>query len=209
MQLVGILVNRATSLPPLLGMLLVGVIVRQLGYIEYFSERHESLVYIARAFALVVLMLRTGFRLDSESVRLPPLMVMLAIVPGLVEFACVALLAVLVLGMPPMFALLAAAILAAACPSVLRPCFSLMGAGRQVQAVLVAVACLNDLIVIVACGIIMAIIFAFSEDTLPYLLLHRIMGVGCGVLLGVVAAIFVRYVPERNDVSEPENAWKA
>jgi hypothetical protein len=41
-------VHKATSLPPLLGMLLVGVFARQLGYIEYFKSRHDSLVYVVR-----------------------------------------------------------------------------------------------------------------------------------------------------------------
>ncbi|KAK3912192.1 Sodium/hydrogen exchanger 9B2 [Frankliniella fusca] len=199
-QLVGIFLNKATSLPPLLGMLLVGVCVRQLGYIEYFSARHEALIYLARSWALVTLMLRTGFHLDAGGARRPsPMMLGLAIIPGLVEFACTAALAVWVLDMPVQFALLSGIIMAAACPSILMPCFSMMGAGRSVQAVLVAVTCLNDMIVIVAFGIVMAIIFSFAGDTLPYVLLHRIMGVGCGLLLGIVCGVFIRYVPDRFD----------
>lgn len=199
-QIVGILIYRATSLPPLIGMLLVGVFCRQLGYIEYFSASHEALIYIARSFALVVLMVRTGFQLDTAGgSKLSPLMVGLAIIPGLVEFAVVAALAGVVLGAPPLFALLSGVILAAACPSILRPCFSLMGAGRAVQAQLVAVACLNDMIVILVFGIVMAFIYAFAGDSLPYVLLHRVMGVGAGIILGVVAGLLLRVLPDPHD----------
>ncbi|XP_034251716.1 sodium/hydrogen exchanger 9B2-like [Thrips palmi] len=199
-QVVGILLHKATSLPPLLGMLLVGVLVRQLGYIEYFSLQHEALIYIARSWALVVLMVRTGFHLDTSGMRsLSPLMVVLSILPGLLEFACVTVMAVFVLGMPTSFALMAGIIMAAACPSILGPCFSMMGAGRGVQARLMSAACLNDLIVIVAFGVAVAITFSFSGDTLPYVFLHRLMGVGCGVLLGVVSGLFLRVIPDRYD----------
>ena len=47
-QVVGVLIHKATSLPPLLGMLLVGLLMRQLGYVEYFSVQHEAIIYIAR-----------------------------------------------------------------------------------------------------------------------------------------------------------------
>lgn len=132
---------------------------------------------------------------------LSPLMVVLAILPGLVEFGCVTTMAVFVLGQPPTFALMSGIIMAAACPSILGPCFSMMGAGRAVQAVLMSVACLNDLIVIVAFGVAVAITFSFAGDTLPYVFLHRLMGVGCGVLLGVVSGLILRVVPDRHDVS--------
>jgi NhaP-type Na+/H+ or K+/H+ antiporter len=108
-------------------------------------------------------MVRTGFRLDAAGIHgLSKLMVLLAIVPGLLECVCVTSLAYWLLGMPSSFALLLGIILAAACPSVLRPCFSLMGAGRAVHSALIAAACLNDMIVIGAFGVVTAVIFSFE-----------------------------------------------
>lgn len=91
-------------------------------------------------------------------------MVVLAIVPGLVEFAVVATLATVVLGQSPLFAVLSGVILAAACPAVLIPCFSRMGAGRAVRSVLVAVACINDMVVIVVFGLMMALILSLLGE---------------------------------------------
>lgn len=160
--------HKATSLPPLLGMLIVGVCARQLGYVQYFKSRHNTIIYMARSWALVVFMLRTGFRLDAAGIRsLSRLMVGLAIVPGLLECVCVTALAYSFLGLPGPFALMLGIILAAACPSVLRPCFSLMGAGRAVHSALIAVACLNDMIVIVAFGVVTAVIFSFEGQSQP------------------------------------------
>ncbi|XP_067013952.1 sodium/hydrogen exchanger 9B2 [Anabrus simplex] len=189
-------------LPPLLGMLLTGVLLRNIKVVQ-FTGSYLLLEGTLRNLALVIILLRAGLGLDPEALKKMCLTILrLAVVPSLVEIISSALMSRLLFGMPWVWCFLLGSVLAAVSPAVVIPClFSLQergyGVGRGIPTLIVAAASLDDIIGISTFHIILSIIF--SSDNLTNKILEGPLSIIYGLCFGVAWGFLLKYMPSSND----------
>ncbi|PSN36209.1 hypothetical protein C0J52_07302 [Blattella germanica] len=182
-----------TPLPPLLGMLLVGLTLRNVGFVQ-LTGPYVRLASILRKMALAVILIRAGVGLDPVALkRLGAMVLKLTIIPALIEAIVVAVMSHYLLNLPWMWGFLLGAVLAAVSPAVVVPClFSLQdkGYGRKkgIPTLLIAAATLNDIISISAFGVLLSIIFSTGDLTV------QIIQGPIGIILGLIGGSFCGYL---------------
>lgn len=91
--------------PPLLGMLIVGFLFRNVEAVNIAKDIHPNWSSTLRSIALVIILLRSGLGLDIDALkRLKFTVLRLAFVPCTIEALTVAITAHLLLGMPWLWA---------------------------------------------------------------------------------------------------------
>ncbi|CAB0008358.1 unnamed protein product, partial [Nesidiocoris tenuis] len=99
-------VFRMINLPPLVGMLLIGAIFQNLGYINV-SGAYTHFASILRKIALVLILTRAGLDLDGKAMKkLAVTVLKTSLVPWMVEASVVMLLSVWLFGLPWMWGIL-------------------------------------------------------------------------------------------------------
>ncbi|XP_069677276.1 sodium/hydrogen exchanger 9B2-like isoform X2 [Periplaneta americana] len=192
-----------TTLPPLLGMLLVGIALRNIGFIA-LTGPYVRVSSILRKMALVVILIRAGVGLDPAALkRLGGMVLRLTVIPALMEAVVVAVMSHYLLDMPWMWGFLLGAVLAAVSPAVVVPClFQLQdkGYGRKkgIPTLLIAAATLNDIISISAFGVLLSIIFSTGDLTMQ--ILNGPIGVILGFVCGGMCGMVLHFVPQRYDL---------
>ena len=110
-------------LPPLLGMLLTGVLLRNVPYIDVAKGVDPEWYAATRTTALVVILLRACLGLNPQVLRqLSGMVFRLAMLPCLLETAAVCLTSHLLLGLPWTWAAMMGFSLAAVSPAVVVSC---------------------------------------------------------------------------------------
>ena len=110
-------------LPPLLGMLLTGILLRNVPYIDVAKGVDPNWYSTTRTTALVVILLRACLGLNPEVLRqLSGMVFRLAMLPCLVETGAVTLAGHLMLGLPWAWAAMLGFALAAVSPAVVVSC---------------------------------------------------------------------------------------
>ncbi len=190
--------------PPLVGMLLAGLLLRNLPG-ELLAALPDSWSIGLRLFALTIILLRAGLGLDLEALRrLKAAFLRLAMLPNLTEAATVALAAVVLLNMPAIWAMLLGFVVAAVSPAVVVP--SLLdlqergfGVAKGIPTMILAAASFDDVLSITGFGLSLSLIFgsqAGGESTAASLLqapLELLFGLG----VGSAAGYLVTLVPHR------------
>ena len=123
------------KLPPLLGMLLVGVMLANVPGLKTVGRLDPGWSSVLRSSALTVILIRAGLGLDPANLRRLSLVVLrLAFLPCLAESGVVMLASHYILGLPWLWALLLGFVLAAVSPAVVVPCLlSLQSRGYGVD----------------------------------------------------------------------------
>ena len=104
-------------------MLIVGIIMKNVPYMDFARYLDDSWASALRSVALTIILLRAGLGLDPVALRkLSGLCTRLAIAPGLVEMVVVAILSNLLLGFPWMWGFMLGFLVFAATPAVMVPC---------------------------------------------------------------------------------------
>lgn len=156
------------KLPPLLGMLLMGIFLRNIGFI-HLSGTYLEVTASLREIALCVILTRAGLGLDPKAMKsLSFVILRLATIPAFTEGAFTMLLTHYLLGLPWMWGILLGSVLAAVSPAVVIPClFSLQergyGKDKGVPTLVVAAASLDDIVAISAFGVVLSMIFATGK----------------------------------------------
>ena len=110
-------------MPDLLGMLIVGIMMKNIPYIDFAKYLDDSWSSALRSVALTIILLRAGLGLDPAALRkLSGLVTRLAFLPGLAEMVVVAILSNLFLGFPWMWGFMLGFLVFAATPAVMVPC---------------------------------------------------------------------------------------
>lgn len=197
----GWLIN-LTTLPALVGMLVVGIVMQNLNIVnidESFSEISKEL----RTTALVILLIRAGLDLDPEALKkLKFIVVRLGLGPWILEFVVVMIMSRFLLGLPWVYSSLAASIVAAVSPAVVVPCLFRLrikgyGVAKGIPTLIIAIAGIDDAASVAIFGIIKSILF--SNSSVVSLVLQGPASIVGGIGFGVVWGVLSRYCPEKHD----------
>ncbi|CAI6355832.1 unnamed protein product [Macrosiphum euphorbiae] len=195
-------VFRMLTLPALVGMLLVGIIYKNVGLIE-IDNQYKDFVSILRKIALVVIFTRAGLDLDPVALKkLYCRVLFLALIPWCTEAAVIAVTVHYLLSLPWKFAILCGSIIAAVAPAVVVPCLFRLrtkgyGVAKGIPTLIIAVAGIDDAASVIAFGVGTSMIF--GKNSVSYNLMLSPVSIAVGILYGVVWGYIVKYVPERTD----------
>ncbi|XP_064548895.1 sodium/hydrogen exchanger 9B2-like [Drosophila montana] len=197
----GYLVSLAT-LPRLIGMLLVGLLFQNVGWVNLDGDFSKVTAHL-RKFALTIILTRAGLEMDPQAFKkVYKTILKLGIVPWFVEFGVLAVMSHYLLGLPWIWGCLLGSIMAAIAPAVVVPCLFRLrtkgyGVAKGIPTLVVAVSGVDDAISVAIFGIISTIMF--SDRGQLYLIAQvpvcLIAGLGFGLIWGLLARIF----PEKGD----------
>lgn len=183
-------------LPPLLGMLLVGIILKNVPYIAVARGLDPNWSAALRSTALAVILLRAGLGLDPTALRqLSAMVFRLAFMPCLAETCVVAVTSHFLMGLPWIWGFMLGFVLAAVSPAVVVPCLLALqekgwGVAKGIPTLVIAAASVDDVLAISSFTIILGITFNPSADLASVLLqgpLEAFVGVVFGLVWGVLA----------------------
>jgi len=185
---------RFIGLPPLLGMLCAGILLKNLG--DPVRGLVEDWAAAIRAFGLMNILMRGGLEMDVGAVRRVGLAVIrLTAMPGITEAFAVAVMAVGLFHMPFFLALSMGFILAAVSPAVVvGGMFDLQsrgyGVAKGIPSLVVAAASFDDVVAI--SGFSMCIGLAISGGGNMVLeALHGPINIVAGTLVGGICAVIL------------------
>lgn len=192
------------QMPPLLGMLVAGFLLRNLpgGWLEALPN---SWSVSLRLLALTVILLRAGLGLNLDALRrLQGPFLRLSFLPNLAEAITVAVASYVLLGLPPLWGLLLGFVISAVSPAVVVPSLldlQLKGYGiaKGIPTMVLAAASFDDVISITGFGICLSLVFGGHGDiSLATALLHApfelFLGLGGGIVLGLIC-VWLRQTP--------------
>ncbi|XP_047515460.1 sodium/hydrogen exchanger 9B2-like isoform X1 [Pieris napi] len=198
----GWLMVKLTTLPALIGMLFTGVLLKNIGFVNFDSEYLHVCSYI-RKIALTIILTRAGLDLDPMAMKKCFFSVIkLAVVPWTFEFVLCAVMSNLLLGLPWDWAFLLGSVVAAVSPAVVVPCLFRLrskgyGVSKGIPTLVLAVSGVDDAISVAIFGILASIMFSSSSVTMN--IIQGPLSVIIGIAFGVLCGYLIKYIPERND----------
>ncbi|CAG2225679.1 SLC9B1_2 [Mytilus edulis] len=189
-------------LPPLLGMLIVGVLLRNIPGVDTVGESIDSKWKIA----LTVILTRAGLGLDIVKLRkLSWAVLRLALLPCTCEIITVGIASHFILGFPWIWSLMLGCILGALSPAVTVPSLVNLqdrqyGVEKGIPTMLLAAGGLDNVLCVTGFSVFMGIIF--SEGNLAVTIVKGPLGVFVGIIYGFVAGIFLWYIPSKDSANK-------
>uniref|UniRef100_A0A4W4GPE5 Cation/H+ exchanger transmembrane domain-containing protein n=1 Tax=Electrophorus electricus TaxID=8005 RepID=A0A4W4GPE5_ELEEL len=200
-KLVGFLhLPRLPPLPPLLGMLLAGVLLRNIPVVTeaiYIDYRWSASL---RNIALSIILARAGLGLDAKALRkLRAVCVRLAVGPCLIEASTVALVSHFFMGLPWIWGFILGFVLGAVSPAVVVPSMLLLqkdgyGLEQGIPTLLMAAGSFDDILAITGFTTCLSVAFATGIGTFT----SNVIG---GMTAGVGLGFFLRFFPSRDQKS--------
>ncbi|XP_053716049.1 sodium/hydrogen exchanger 9B2 [Synchiropus splendidus] len=186
-------------IPPLLGMLLAGLLLRNIPYITdaIYIDTHWSAAL--RNIALSIILTRAGLGLDPSALRrLKAVCVRVAISPCMVEACTVALVSHLLLGLPWVWGFILGFVLAAVSPAVVVPSMLLLqkegyGVEKGIPTLLMAAGSFDDILAITGFSTCLGI--AFSTGSTWMNILKGLLEVVGGIIAGLFLGLFLCWFP--------------
>eukprot|EP01062_Namystynia_karyoxenos_P012970 TRINITY_DN14667_c0_g1_i1.p1 TRINITY_DN14667_c0_g1~~TRINITY_DN14667_c0_g1_i1.p1 ORF type:complete len:519 (+),score=154.61 TRINITY_DN14667_c0_g1_i1:80-1558(+) len=179
-----------TAPPDLLGMMLVGFLLRNVGALDGFRDSWSAAI---RQLALAVILMRAGLGLDLAKLRaLGRPTVLLSFVPCTLEATTVALVSRWILSPQPpwVWTWMLGFVVAAVSPAVVVPSLKHLqdegyGVVKGIPDMVLCAAGLDDVVAITGYGVFLGI--AFNDGGLVLALLHGPIDLGVGLVGGYVA----------------------
>ena len=188
------------KLPPLLGMLLVGIVMSP-SVLNLLDPMTLDISGILRQIALIIILTRAGLSLslrDLKKVGRPA--IFMSFVPAIFEIVGIGLLAPLLLGVSPLEALLMGSVLAAVSPAVVVPHMLKIqekgyGVNKGIPQLILAGASIDDVVVIVIFSALLGIMqgVSISWVTFGWIPVRILLGIAVGLFVGnLLAKLFER-----------------
>uniref|UniRef100_A0A7N8WZX5 Sodium/hydrogen exchanger 9B2-like n=1 Tax=Mastacembelus armatus TaxID=205130 RepID=A0A7N8WZX5_9TELE len=179
--------------PPLLGMLLAGLVLRNVPYITdaVFIDTHWSAAL--RNIALSIILTRAGLGLDPSALRrLKAVCVRVAIGPCMMEACVIAVVSHFLLGLPWVWGFVLGFVLAAVSPAVVVPSMLLLqreglGVEKGIPTLLMAAGSFDDILAITGFSTCLGIAFSTGERTCSILFISALLS---GLVLGLFLCCF-------------------
>ena len=199
-------VARAIRLPSLFGMLVVGVMLRNIDAIAVARDIDHDVASITRSISLILILIRGGLSLDPGALRKLKFGIMrLAFLPCLCEGLVEGIIGHFVLEIPWVWSFMLGFVLSAISPSILIPGLLNLqehgfGTNKGIPSLLIASATLDDVLSISLFGILLGIIFATGHVAFTVFRgpLEIIMGLAYGIGFGLICW----QVPHRHDMKK-------
>ncbi|XP_014206043.1 sodium/hydrogen exchanger 9B2-like [Copidosoma floridanum] len=193
-------------LPPVFGMLLAGIILRNCDLYDIREELGGTLASKIRNFATTFVMLRAGLQLTSTALREHPFSVLnLAVVPCTMEMLTVALCCYAILGYPVLWAFLAGSIIACISPVVTINCIVALaergyGEDKEMASLLFTAASIDDVHIVSVYSICFGFIFTNGKKQEQWWAhLHGgIRDLIIGSFVGATLGLFFVFFPHRS-----------
>ncbi len=195
---------RRVRLPGLIGMLLVGVLLGP--YVAGWLD--ESLLAIGpdlRMIALIVILLRAGFALSRKVLhRVGGRVLLLAFLPATIEAAIITMAGPWLLGLSMLESATLGSVLAAVSPAVVVPAMLQLskdrrGTAKDIPAMVMAAASVDDVYVIVLHGVVMGLYLGRQGGIAGQIVgipLSLVSGIAIGLAVGVgLYKLFERFNP--------------
>nr|XP_004663048.2 sodium/hydrogen exchanger 9B2 [Jaculus jaculus] len=196
-------------LPPLLGMLLAGFLLRNLPVISNNVQIQHKWSSSLRSIALSIILVRAGLGLDPKALKkLKGVCVRLSMGPCVVEACTSALLSHFLMGLPWQWGFILGFVLGAVSPAVVVPSMLLLqdggyGVEKGVPTLLMAAGSFDDILAIT--GFNTCLGMAFSTGSTLFNVFRGILEVVIGVATGSFLGFFIQYFPS----SDQDNlVWK-
>lgn len=194
---------RKVNLPPLLGMIVAGLILRNFHVFEvesFLSEPLPRKVYAAiRTIGLSVILMRSGLEIDLSSVRKAGWTTLsLTCFPGLIEaFTCGAI-SYLLFDIPILLGITLGFILAAVSPAVIvSGMFELHNAGygtsKGIPSLVVAAASFDDVLAISGFSVFMDLALKTESSSLITKIMHGPSTIVFGITLGLLSGLLLSF----------------
>ncbi|XP_051275898.1 sodium/hydrogen exchanger 9B2-like isoform X1 [Dicentrarchus labrax] len=202
-QLVGMIqLPTLPRFPPLIGMLLAGLLLRNIPYITdaIYIDTHWSAAL--RKIALAIILTRAGLGLNPSALRrLKAVCVRLAIGPCVVEACIVAVVSHFLLGLPWVWCFVLGFVLAAVSPAVVVPSMLLLqregyGVEKGIPTLLMAAGSFEGVLAIT--GFSTCLGMAFSTGSTWMNILKGLLGVVGGVIAGLILGLFLQCFPSKD-----------
>ncbi|ELK06381.1 Mitochondrial sodium/hydrogen exchanger NHA2 [Pteropus alecto] len=196
-------------LPPLLGMLLAGFLIRNIPVISDNVQIKHKWSSALRSIALSVILVRAGLGLDSKALKkLKGVCIRLSMGPCLVEACTSALLAHFLMGLPWQWGFILGFVLGAVSPAVVVPSMLLLQGGgygveKGVPTLLMAAGSFDDILAIT--GFNTCLGMAFSTGSTVFNVFRGVLEVVIGVATGSLLGFFIQYFPSSD---QAKLVWK-
>ncbi|XP_078040755.1 sodium/hydrogen exchanger 9B2 [Augochlora pura] len=190
------------NLPPVFGMLLAGLIIRNSGLYNIHEDLGTNATSKIRTFCLTFIMIRCGLQLSMTSLkRYTVFLVLLAIIPCTIELIVLGICCRTILGYPWDWSFMVGAILACMSPVVTLNCVLALaekgyGEDKGLASVLSTAACLDDVHIISLFVLCFSIVFGNGETQrewfvyIPAGMLDFVLSVLAGLVLGIFCVFF-------------------
>ncbi|XP_039678132.1 sodium/hydrogen exchanger 9B2-like isoform X2 [Perca fluviatilis] len=188
--------------PPLLGMLLAGLLLRNVPYVTdaVYIDTHWSAAL--RNIALSIILTRAGLGLDPTALRrLKAVCVRLAVGPCVLEAFVIAVVSHFLLDLPWVWGFILGFVLAAVSPAVVVPSMLLLqregfGVEKGIPTLLMAAGSFDDILAITGFSTCLGI--AFSTGAMWMNILKGLLEVVGGVVAGLILGLFLCCVPGKD-----------
>ncbi|XP_078799818.1 sodium/hydrogen exchanger 9B2-like isoform X1 [Oryzias latipes] len=185
--------------PPLLGMLLMGLTLRNIPVVTDAMHIDFRWSGSLRNIALAVILARAGLGLDPKALKkLKAVCVRVAAGPCLVEACTTALVSHFLMGLPWVWGFILGFVLAAVSPAVVVPSMLLLqkqgyGVEKGIPTLLMAAGSFDDILAIT--GFTTCLGMAFATGSTGYNLLRGVLEVTGGTVAGILLGILIQYFP--------------
>ncbi|XP_056156761.1 sodium/hydrogen exchanger 9B2 [Lampris incognitus] len=188
--------------PPLLGMLIAGLVLRNVPYVTdaVYINTHWSAAL--RNMALSIILTRAGLGLDPSALRrLKAVCLRVAVGPCIVEACIVAVVSHFLLGLPWVWGFILGFVLAAVSPAVVVPSMLLLqregfGVDKGIPTLLMAAGSFDDVLAITGFSTCLGI--AFSTGSTWMNLLKGLLEVVGGMVAGLILGLFIWCFPSKD-----------
>ena len=196
LALVAGLLLRIVRIPPMLGMLLVGIALSNIPKIKEWTSLDAQISSDLKTISLMIILMKGGLSLDIMDIkRVGFAVIRLAFLPCFVEATVFAIMSVLLLKLPWIWAFLLGFVIAAVTPAIIVPCLDELKKRKfkieenNITTMLISASSFDDVVAISAYMVCLS--SAFSSDKPLYLQiiqgpLEILIGIALGTLLGIV-----------------------
>uniref|UniRef100_A0A8D0CE86 Cation/H+ exchanger transmembrane domain-containing protein n=1 Tax=Salvator merianae TaxID=96440 RepID=A0A8D0CE86_SALMN len=188
--------------PPLLGMLLVGFLLRNVPFISDIIHINVKWGAALRNIALSIILARAGLGLDPKALKkLKAVCLRLSLGPCTSEACAAAVLSHFLLHLPWQWGFMLGFVLGAVSPAVVVPSMLILqgggyGVDKGIPTLLMAAGSFDDILAIT--GFNTCLGMAFSSGSTLDNVFRGVLEVAVGIAAGGLAGIFLRYFPSKD-----------
>ncbi|BES88710.1 Hypothetical protein NTJ_01518 [Nesidiocoris tenuis] len=199
------IISRLIRLPGLFGMLLVGIVLKSVGFYS-LSGPYAEISSLAREFALAIILTKAGMALDPDVLRKNAFTVIkLSLLPCIGEAITAAVASHYIIGLPWLWAALMGLVMSPISPAVVVPTLISLkergyGEDKGIATLVIAASAIDDVFSIVAFGVVLKMIFTSGEDIVTTIVSGPLDVIG-GIIIGLVWALLCALLPNKDDIN--------